>query len=108
MALHSPADMEFQVFAYKRCRELARRMACFRGEHPAQRAEWPAGSAADLANVTLPVPADAPDIQYTEEDNNAIRGFVRKYCESSRRIVDLLQYSLYCVQPRMLCMPYVQ
>ncbi|TCD66629.1 hypothetical protein EIP91_001096 [Steccherinum ochraceum] len=77
--IDNEADMEFHVYAYKLSREFARRMACFRGEHPAQVPAFPEGSAALLKGVTAPVPADAPNVQYTAEDDKAIRDMVKKF-----------------------------
>jgi len=77
--LEDEADMELHVFAYKRCREFARRMPCFRGEHPNQKPDFAEGSAAALTNVTSPVAVDASDIRYTKEDDDAIRDYVRKF-----------------------------
>ncbi|KAH8093163.1 GMC oxidoreductase-domain-containing protein [Cristinia sonorae] len=77
--LESEADMEFHVFAYKRCREFARRMACFRGEHPDHTPSFPSHSSATMTGVAAPVHANAPDLQYTDEDDEAIKEFIQKF-----------------------------
>ena len=78
----SDADMELHVFAYKRAREFGRRMVCYRGEYPAQHPEFAKDSPAAVSEDPTPVFINAPDIVYTEEDNQAIRTFIRKFSES--------------------------
>ncbi|TCD60536.1 hypothetical protein EIP91_009922 [Steccherinum ochraceum] len=77
--IDNEADMEFFVYAYKLSREFARRMVCFRGEHPAQIPAFPEGSAARLKDATAPVPLDTPNVQYTADDDKAIREIVKKF-----------------------------
>ncbi|THH31707.1 hypothetical protein EUX98_g2453 [Antrodiella citrinella] len=76
--LEHEEDMEQHVFGYKRDREFARRMACFRGEYPPRQPVFPPGSAAAVNELPVPVDMNAPDIVYTKEDDEAIRDFVRK------------------------------
>ena len=80
--MHSDADMELHVFAYKRAREFGRRMACFRGEYAAQHPEFAKDSPAAVIQDSTPVSIDAADIQYTDEDDLAIKAFTRKFGES--------------------------
>lgn len=80
--MHSDADMELHTFAYKRAREFGRRMACYRGEYPAQHPEFAKDSPAAVTKDPTPVSTDAPDIRYTEKDDLAIRAFIRKFGES--------------------------
>lgn len=70
--------MEAHVFGYKRGREFARRMACYRGEYPPQQPAFAKDSPAAINEVPIPVGIDAPVIQYTPEDDEAIRDFVRQ------------------------------
>lgn len=70
--------MELHVFGYKRSREFARRMACYRGEFPARHPEFAKDSPAAVREDPTPVAINAPDIQYTEEDHKVIRTFIRK------------------------------
>ncbi|TCD66637.1 hypothetical protein EIP91_001104 [Steccherinum ochraceum] len=76
--LEHEEDMEIHVFAYKRGREFARRMACYRGEHPPQQPAFAKDSPAAVNEEPFPVGIDAPVIQYTQEDDEAIRNFVRQ------------------------------
>ncbi|TCD66633.1 hypothetical protein EIP91_001100 [Steccherinum ochraceum] len=76
--LEHEEDMELHVFAYKLCREFTRRMACFRGEYPPTHPKFSKTSLAAINEEPTPVALDAPDITYTEEDNNAIRNYVRE------------------------------
>ena len=70
--------MELLVWAYKRTRELARRMPCFRGEftpgHPVFASDSPAAGKAEAE----PVPIETPDIAYSKEDEEAIEEFIKK------------------------------
>ncbi|KAH8077873.1 GMC oxidoreductase-domain-containing protein [Cristinia sonorae] len=76
--LEHESDMELHMYAYKRCRELARRMPCFRGEYRNYHPDFALDSPAAVNEDTVPVAMDAPDIVYTNEDNKAIREWVRK------------------------------
>jgi choline dehydrogenase-like flavoprotein len=74
-------DLKKHLWAYKKQREIARRMPSFRGEldigHPA----FPSGSAAALTTIAADAPPVDPDtvsdIAYTREDDAAIEAFVR-------------------------------
>jgi len=72
------ADVVILRWAYKRAREIARRAKYFRGELALGHPKYPEGSAAAIGRDTSPVPIDAPNIQYTEEDNNAIDEYHRQ------------------------------
>jgi len=69
--------MELHVFGYKLSREFARRMACHRGECSFFQPKFAKDSPATLRETTMPAPIDAPDIRYTDEDDEAIREFIR-------------------------------
>ena len=58
-------------------RELARRMPTYRGEVAACHPRFPAGSSAACKETDVPVPIDAPDIAYSEADDEAIENFHR-------------------------------
>ncbi|TCD66628.1 hypothetical protein EIP91_001095 [Steccherinum ochraceum] len=75
-------DMELHVWGYKKTRELARRMTCYRGELTSGHPAFEPSSAAVLKEDSSPVSVDAPNIQYTEADEEAIRIFVRKIVSS--------------------------
>lgn len=74
----SEDDIELHVFGYKRSREFARRMACHRGEYPPSQPDFAKDSPAAVREDPSPVPIDAPDIQYTEEDNEKIKEYMRR------------------------------
>ena len=54
-------------------------MACYRGEYVPNHPEFSENSKALCKMETSPVPFDAPDIEYTEEDEKAIEAYTRKY-----------------------------
>lgn len=63
--------------AWKICREYGRRMPSCRGENTPDYPKFPAGSAAVSPDHNTPVATDAPDIEYTEEDDRAIDNFLK-------------------------------
>lgn len=72
-------DVKKHIWAYKIAREIFRRMAIYRGELPSGHPRFPDGSQAAAQPVADgPVPADAPRIQYTEEDDKAIEQSIRE------------------------------
>ena len=64
-------------WAYKRARELARRMACYRGEAPNHPHIDKASPNACLARDG-PVAINAPDLVYTEDEDKAIDEYTRE------------------------------
>ncbi|KAH8882012.1 alcohol oxidase [Thozetella sp. PMI_491] len=74
-------DIKKQVWAYKKQREILRRMSLFRGEvafgHPA----FPPGSKAALADG--PLEGEIQDIQYSAEDDEAIEQYLRNTIQTS-------------------------
>ncbi|KAG8715208.1 hypothetical protein FRC08_010871 [Ceratobasidium sp. 394] len=78
------ADVDIHVWAYKKARELARRMPCYRGEFAPLHPKFPEGSGA--ATVKLDKQLDAKDVKnlvYTAEDDLAIEAFVRQMVETT-------------------------
>ncbi|EIN11097.1 alcohol oxidase-like protein [Punctularia strigosozonata HHB-11173 SS5] len=73
----SQDDLDLLNFLYKKSREFARRMPSYRGEHPQGHPQFPEGSKAAVSDTGTPVPMDAPDIQYDERDEDAIRKYTR-------------------------------
>lgn len=72
-------DLKKHVWAYKVSRDMFRRMGIYRGELPSAHPIFPAGSKAAAQPVADgPVPADAPRIEYTAEDDAAIEQSVRE------------------------------
>jgi alcohol oxidase len=70
-------DMQVMIWAYKHTRELARRMPSYRGEVAHLHPIFPEGSKAATSEDAQPVPIDAPKIQYSKEDDEAIRTFIK-------------------------------
>ncbi|KAG1720680.1 GMC oxidoreductase-domain-containing protein [Suillus paluster] len=75
--LDDPSDIAPLNFAYKKMREIYRRMPSYRGEIPAGHPNFPEGSAALCGKVSGPVDMNAPDIIYTAKDDEAIDKFHR-------------------------------
>lgn len=72
------ADVQPLIWGYKFTREIARRMAHFRGEPPVLHPAFaPDGPASVLAQAEGPVPTDAPRIVYSEEDERKLEEFTR-------------------------------
>lgn len=81
--------MEVHVYAYKRAREFARRMKSYRGEFAGRQPAFAPDSPAAIREDPKPVPLDAPEIQYTEQDNEAIKQFIREVVQTSWHAVRL-------------------
>lgn len=71
-------DLQKQVWAYKRQREIMRRTAMYRGELAPGHPRFPEGSAAACGLVEAAPGEDIEDIQYTPEDDAAIEQWVRE------------------------------
>ncbi|KAF8556481.1 alcohol oxidase [Imleria badia] len=72
-----PGDVAQLSLLYKMTRELARRMPTYRGEVAAYHPKFPAGSPAACSETDGPVPTDAPDVVYSDADDEAIVKFIR-------------------------------
>ncbi|KAJ7743458.1 GMC oxidoreductase-domain-containing protein [Mycena maculata] len=70
-------DITVLRWAYKWSRELARRMAGYRGEFFLDHPSFPEGSQAACGAASGPVGISAPDIKYSKEDDDAIDAFHR-------------------------------
>ena len=79
---YSPSDIVPLTFAYKKTREILRRIPSYRGEISAGHPRFPEGSAAACGEASGPVDLDTPDIVYTTEDDEVINDFHRDYGES--------------------------
>ncbi|KAF9230058.1 GMC oxidoreductase-domain-containing protein [Melanogaster broomeanus] len=77
------ADLPPLTMLYKRSRELARRMPCYRGEVPLYNPQFAADSPAACKETDGPVPISAPDIIYSAEDDEAIEDFLRNFVQST-------------------------
>lgn len=65
-------------WAYKRSRELARRLPSYRGEFTPGHPEFPSSSAAAVGVTANPTAISAQDLTYTAEDNKAIDTYCKK------------------------------
>ncbi|KAG1870417.1 GMC oxidoreductase-domain-containing protein [Suillus tomentosus] len=81
--LDDPSDMVPLNFAYKKTREIFRRMASYRGEVTDGHPDFPEGSAAACRETSGPVDLDAPDIVYTAEDDEAVDRFLRDIVQTA-------------------------
>ncbi|KAG7094670.1 hypothetical protein E1B28_005490 [Marasmius oreades] len=81
--LEHEADLAVLRWGYKRTRELARRMKCFRGEFVSLHPSFPEGSAATTREASGPVAISDPDILYTSEDDKAIDDYHRAYVSTA-------------------------
>ena len=70
-------DIAQLILSYKFARELTRRMPAYRGEVSALHPKFPVGSAAACKESDVPAPIDAPDIVYSDADDEAIVNFHR-------------------------------
>ncbi|KIP06402.1 hypothetical protein PHLGIDRAFT_72751 [Phlebiopsis gigantea 11061_1 CR5-6] len=77
--LKTADDFALLKWGYKRSREFARRMACYRGEYVPNHPQFAAGSAALCQGEIAPAAIGAPDLAYTEEDELAIEEYTRKF-----------------------------
>ena len=74
----SSADLGVLRWAYKKSREIARRMLCYRGEFEPGHPRFPEGSQASSKPLTGPTDVFSSDIVYSAEDNEAIDAFHRE------------------------------
>ncbi|KAH8079784.1 alcohol oxidase-like protein [Cristinia sonorae] len=77
--LTKPEDLAVLKWGYKRAREFARRMECYRGELSSMHPKFPQGSEAACKDDAVPVPVDAPNIKWTAEDDKLIEDYIRNY-----------------------------
>ncbi|KAK4122315.1 GMC oxidoreductase [Parathielavia appendiculata] len=74
-------DAKQHVWAYKKQREIMRRMPCYRGEMAACHPPFAPGSRAAcirLEDGQPPLPVDVPDIEYTPEDDAVLEKWLRE------------------------------
>jgi len=70
-------DIKMSVWAYKKQRELFRRMEIYRGEYAPSHPPFPAGSEAASIDTSEPL-KDVKDIVYTSEDDAILEQWLRK------------------------------
>ncbi|KAL2867444.1 GMC family oxidoreductase [Aspergillus lucknowensis] len=72
-------DVKKHRWAYKKQREIARRIPVFRGEYPENHPAFPAASkAAVIDHIEGPPDTEIQDVEYSAADDAAIDDFVRK------------------------------
>lgn len=72
------SDLAILRWAYKRNREIVRRLPVYRGPVPAAHPPFPEGSDAITTTEKSPVDISAPNITYTSEDDAAIDDYHRQ------------------------------
>ncbi|KAG8763317.1 hypothetical protein FRC12_008612 [Ceratobasidium sp. 428] len=78
------ADVDVHVWAYKKGREIARRMPHYRGEYAPLHPKFPEGSAAACVEIESPPQTSGlKNLNYTEADNAAIEAYVRQTGDTS-------------------------
>ncbi|KDQ20453.1 hypothetical protein BOTBODRAFT_169207 [Botryobasidium botryosum FD-172 SS1] len=77
--LENDDDLALLKWGYKRTREIARRMSCYRGEYPSSHPAFSKGSAASVSEEAHPVDMAAPDIQYSDDDEKALEAHIRNF-----------------------------
>ncbi|KAN0092544.1 alcohol oxidase [Tylopilus felleus] len=75
--LSKSSDLPLLNWLYKKARELARRLPSYRGETAACHPKFPVGSAAAVKERDTPVSTSAPDIAYSDADDEAISKYHR-------------------------------
>jgi len=81
--LTKEGDIAQFILSYKFTRELIRRMPAYRGEFAAFHPKFPVGSAAACKERDVPALTDAPDIVYSDADDEAIVEFHRNSVTST-------------------------
>ena len=76
--LKSDLDVKKLIWAYKKQREIVRRMDVYRGEFVGAHPPFAEDSAAALVRLDKPNDKNISDIHYTAEDDKIIEGWVRK------------------------------
>ncbi|KAJ7226702.1 hypothetical protein GGX14DRAFT_417166 [Mycena pura] len=80
--LSHPADVAVMRWAYKKGRELVRRLPCFAGAYMPRHPQFPGGSAASVAETT-PVALSDAKIGYTAADDAAIDQYMRQSVQTA-------------------------
>ncbi|OCH90859.1 alcohol oxidase-like protein [Obba rivulosa] len=77
--LSRPGDLALLKYGYKRAREFARRLPSYRGEYAPNHPAFSHGSNVACKAEATPVNIDAPDLEYSDEDEKAIEEYTRKH-----------------------------
>lgn len=78
LADRNEIDLKTHIWLFKKQREVARRMKIYRGEVEGHHPAYPKGSNAASATAIAIQDNDGSLIEYTEEDDSAIRDHIRK------------------------------
>ncbi|KAF8813189.1 alcohol oxidase [Phlegmacium glaucopus] len=81
--LDEPADLVILRWAYKKAREMARRMKFYRGDLEVAHPKFAEGSLAATQLAGTPVEISAPEITYSKEDDDAIDEHHRRSAETT-------------------------
>lgn len=81
--LKSDLDVKKLIWAYKKQREIVRRMDAYRGEFVGAHPPFAEDSAAALVKLDKANDKNIPDIQYTAEDDKVIESWVRQKVETT-------------------------
>ena len=76
-------DIKKHVWAYKKQREILRRMKTYRGELPGGHPTFAPDSRAANVTASGDLPEDIQDIVYTAEDNKTIEDWLRNHVETT-------------------------
>lgn len=75
-------DIKKHVWAYKKQRELMRRMPCYRGEVPNWHPPFSESSAAASRTHETQLADDVENIKYTEDDDKVLEEYVRNKADT--------------------------
>ncbi|KAI1771752.1 GMC oxidoreductase [Hypoxylon cercidicola] len=76
-------DVKKHVWAYKKQREIVRRMAVYAGEVASSHPSFPRHSKAACVETEVPLGHDVPDIEYSAEDDAIIEEWVRGHVDTT-------------------------
>lgn len=74
-----PLDVKKHVFAYKKQREIIRRMASYRGEYQGSHPPFAAESPAACVSLTEALPDDVKNIVYSADDDAVLDKWIRDH-----------------------------
>ncbi|KAK3346006.1 putative glucose dehydrogenase [Lasiosphaeria hispida] len=81
--LSDPLDVKKHLWAYKAQREIARRMAIFRGEWAPLHPAFAPDSSAACVELDAPLDGEVRDVEYSAADDAAIEAWVREHASTT-------------------------
>jgi len=82
--LNNPLDIAKHIWAYKKQREIMRRMTCYRGELSTSHPPFPASSQAACISISSALdPETLEDIKYSEEDDVVLRKWIVEHVDTT-------------------------